>query len=103
MRLEQPVRAFSCFSWFLLLLPPLAEVLLPPFELAADVLAAAVGFEGAELDAADLARDGLRQVVHLEPADAFERPEPLARMGEDGLRGLGVRGVAWSERHERLG
>jgi hypothetical protein len=56
----------------------------------------------AELDAADLAGDRLRQLGELEPADALVRREVDACVGEDRPRGLGVGGVSGGEGDVRL-
>ncbi|EGJ73920.1 putative acetyl-CoA synthetase [Streptomyces sp. Tu6071] len=57
----------------------------------------------AEFDAADLAGDGLGQRAELQSAQAFVRGEDGARVGEEELRGRGVRGVPLGEDDVRLG
>src|SRR4051812_9716946 len=49
-----------------------------------------VRLAGAQLDAADLARDRLRQLGELEPADALVGREVLARVPQDLQRGVAV-------------
>ena len=51
---------------------------------------AALGFGGAQFDAADLARDRLRQFGEFEPAHPLERREAGAQMAEDHERGVAV-------------
>src|SRR5437016_5825411 len=54
----------------------------------------------AQLDAADLAGDGLGQLGELQTADALERRQVLPDMGEDRQRGVAGRRVPGGERDE---
>src|SRR6202035_4116980 len=56
-------------------LSQLGEILLPEFGVGSPAGSAALGFGGAQFDAADLAGDGLRQFGEFEPPHPFERCE----------------------------
>src|SRR5436309_9970488 len=80
------------------------EVLFEGFLRVAHVALAAVGFQLAQVHAADLARQGLGQLGHeLDPAHALVRCEPLPRKGEDLAREFRAGRPVLRQRDEGLG
>src|SRR3954465_10666243 len=72
-------------------LPELREVAVAPLARRRGVAVAVLDLLGRpQLDAADLAGDRLRQLGELEPADALVGREVLARVAQDGERGVAV-------------
>src|SRR5580704_18853042 len=79
-------------SWFRSpRLAELGEILFPVLAGRTAACGAAGGFGSAQFDAADLARDGLRQLGEFEAADTFVGCQMLADMAKDGNRGVAVR------------
>src|SRR5678815_4182564 len=69
----------------------LREFVLPELQLSALANRVASQLESAQLDAADLARDRLRQLGELDAPNAFVRGEALADEAEDLQRHLAAR------------
>ncbi len=63
----------------------------------------ALDLDAAQLHAADLAGDGLRQVGELQAANALERREPFAGKDKDVAGRAGVRLMAFGEKDISLG
>src|SRR5262245_58522501 len=82
--------------------PQLREILLPEF-LGAAAVGPAGGFGGAQFDAADLARNRLRQFGEFETAHALERRKMGAQMAEDRQGRVAVGSVVHGKRDKSLG
>src|SRR5436190_338160 len=79
------------------------KVVLGEFDAALPAGIVLADLRGAELDPADLARDGLRQVLdELDPADALERRQLFSEVAEHVEGELARRDLARYERDERL-